>query len=85
MGICISSASSEIHQADDGLENVMHVQETIVSHGIEKVGSLYSKEGSKGVNQDAAILHQVGWCYLSFTRFHLLLLKLLLLIETFSI
>lgn len=58
MGICISSASSEIHQADDGLENVMHVQETIVSHGIEKLGSLYSKEGSKGVNQDAAVLHQ---------------------------
>ncbi|KAJ6435176.1 hypothetical protein OIU84_000405 [Salix udensis] len=52
MGICISSASSEIHQADDGLE------EQIVSHGIEKLGSLYSKEGSKGVNQDAAVLHQ---------------------------
>ncbi|KAH8504455.1 hypothetical protein Peur_045995 [Populus x canadensis] len=58
MGICISSASSEIHQADDGLENVMHVQEDIVSHGIEKRGSLYSKEGSKGVNQDAAVVHQ---------------------------
>ncbi|KAF9662335.1 hypothetical protein SADUNF_Sadunf18G0042200 [Salix dunnii] len=58
MGICISSASSEIHQADDDLENVMHVQENIVSHGIEKLGSLYSKEGSKGVNQDTAVLHQ---------------------------
>ncbi|CAK7353052.1 unnamed protein product [Dovyalis caffra] len=58
MGICISSAPSEIHQADDGLENVMHIQENIVSHGIEKLCSLYSKEGSKGVNQDAAIIHQ---------------------------
>ncbi|KAJ6743481.1 PROTEIN PHOSPHATASE 2C 72-RELATED [Salix viminalis] len=57
MGICVSSASSEIHQADDGLENVTHVQENTVSHGIEKLSSLYSKEGSKGVNQDAAIVH----------------------------
>ncbi|KAJ6698090.1 PROTEIN PHOSPHATASE 2C 72-RELATED [Salix purpurea] len=57
MGICVSSASSEIHQADDGLENVTHVQENTVSHGIEKLSSLYSREGSKGVNQDAAIVH----------------------------
>jgi hypothetical protein len=84
MGICISSASSEIHQADDGLENVMHVQEDIISHGIEKRGSLYSKEGSKGVNQDAAVVHQVGSCYLFFTRFHPLLFEVLLLIGTCS-
>lgn len=60
MGICISSASSGIHQAEDGLENVRYLDENIASNGIERLGSLYSKEGSKRLNQDAAILHQVS-------------------------
>lgn len=57
MGICISSASSEIHQAEDGLENVIYLEENIA---FNKLCSLYSREGSKGLNQDSAILHQVG-------------------------
>lgn len=51
MGICISVASSEIHQAED-------CQENIDSNGILRFGSLYSKQGSKGLNQDAAIFYQ---------------------------
>ncbi|KHG13132.1 hypothetical protein F383_17183 [Gossypium arboreum] len=58
MGICISIASSEIHdQAEDQHhfhENVLYFTETIPhTHG-----SLYSKQGTKGLNQDAAILYQ---------------------------
>ncbi|KAJ8759794.1 hypothetical protein K2173_009895 [Erythroxylum novogranatense] len=57
MGICISSASSGIHQAEDGFENVAYLQETIAYNGVQKIGSLYSKVGSKGLNQDAASLY----------------------------
>ncbi|KAJ0090549.1 hypothetical protein Patl1_12995 [Pistacia atlantica] len=59
MGICISSASSEIHdqpEINKGHEdNVLFLEQNIVS---KKLGSLYSKQGSKGLNQDAAILCQ---------------------------
>ncbi|KAK9273949.1 hypothetical protein L1049_018761 [Liquidambar formosana] len=58
MGICISVASSEIHETEDGNENVVYFEEGVDSNGIRRVGSLYSKEGSKGLNQDVAILHQ---------------------------
>ncbi|XVF35366.1 hypothetical protein REPUB_Repub18cG0139400 [Reevesia pubescens] len=61
MGICISVASSEIHQAEDChcQENVLSLAENIASIGIQRLsGSLYSKQGSKGLNQDAAILYQ---------------------------
>ncbi|XP_065849591.1 probable protein phosphatase 2C 72 [Euphorbia lathyris] len=58
MGICISSASSEIHQAEDALENIIYFkQENISSNGTQKLASLYSKQGSKGLNQDTALLH----------------------------
>ncbi|EEF45811.1 probable protein phosphatase 2C 72 [Ricinus communis] len=58
MGICISSASSEIHQAEDEHENGVYLGENIAFNGVDGLGSLYSKEGSKKLNQDAAILHQ---------------------------
>ncbi|MFQ6642848.1 hypothetical protein Gotur_018319 [Gossypium turneri] len=62
MGICISIASSEIHdQAEDQHhfhENVLYLTETIPSFGTHTHGSLYSKQGTKGLNQDAAILYQ---------------------------
>ncbi|XWS17658.1 hypothetical protein CRYUN_Cryun33cG0086500 [Craigia yunnanensis] len=58
MGICISVASSEIHKAEDCRENVLCLAENIASIGIQRLGSLYSEQGSKGVNQDAAILYQ---------------------------
>ena len=59
MGICISVASSEIHEAEDCQENVLNSAENIASNRIQRLGSLYSKQGSKGLNQDAAILRQV--------------------------
>ncbi|GMI97954.1 hypothetical protein like AT5G26010 [Hibiscus trionum] len=61
MGICISIASSEIHdEAEEHYchENVLYLPENIDSFGIQRVGSLYSKQGTKGLNQDAAILFQ---------------------------
>ncbi|XVE70954.1 hypothetical protein DITRI_Ditri10aG0111100 [Diplodiscus trichospermus] len=59
MGICISLPSSEIHEADQHCqENVIYLAENIASTGIQSHGSLYSKQGSKGLNQDAAILCQ---------------------------
>ncbi|TYH66304.1 hypothetical protein ES332_D06G113100v1 [Gossypium tomentosum] len=64
MGICISIASSEIHdQAEEQHhfhENVLYLTETIPSIGTHTHGSLYSKQGTKGLNQDAAILYQNG-------------------------
>ncbi|XP_039024253.1 probable protein phosphatase 2C 72 [Hibiscus syriacus] len=59
MGICISVASSEIHEDDDcHLNNLLFLAENIASLGIQRLGSLYTKQGSKGLNQDAAILYQ---------------------------
>ncbi|KAK8597542.1 hypothetical protein V6N13_094946 [Hibiscus sabdariffa] len=63
MGICISIASSEVHdEAEEqyychGNDDVS-LSENIDSFGIQRLGSLYSKQGSKGLNQDAAILFQ---------------------------
>ncbi|XP_050213804.1 probable protein phosphatase 2C 72 [Mercurialis annua] len=59
MGICSSSASSVIHQAEDGHENGS-LGDNIVFNGVDGLGSVYSKVGSKGLNQDAAIL-QLGY------------------------
>ncbi|GMI80364.1 hypothetical protein like AT5G26010 [Hibiscus trionum] len=59
MRICISVASSKIHEADDcHQDNVLFLSESIASLGIQGLGSLYTKQGSKGLNQDAAILYQ---------------------------
>lgn len=60
MGICISVASSEIHKVEDGHENAIFFQQRNDSKAIQRVGSVYSKEGSKGLNQDSAILYQVS-------------------------
>ncbi|GMI92581.1 hypothetical protein like AT5G26010 [Hibiscus trionum] len=61
MGICISVASSEIHGAesdDCNQDNVLFLPENIYPLGIQGLGSLYTKQGSKGLNQDAAIFYQ---------------------------
>ncbi|XVF89118.1 hypothetical protein PTKIN_Ptkin19aG0104900 [Pterospermum kingtungense] len=58
MGICISVASSEIHEAEECHGNVLYLADKIASNGIQRFGSLHSKQGSKGLNQDAAILYQ---------------------------
>ncbi|XP_060211269.1 probable protein phosphatase 2C 72 [Lycium barbarum] len=56
MGICISTASLEIHAVDFSNENVVHYQDN--NNGYQQVGSVFSQQGSKGLNQDSAILYQ---------------------------
>ncbi|KAK2661331.1 hypothetical protein Ddye_007864 [Dipteronia dyeriana] len=63
MGICISIASSEIHEVpENGHENVQEnailVEESFVSNEAKRLASVYSNQGNKGLNQDAAVLCQ---------------------------
>jgi serine/threonine protein phosphatase PrpC len=58
MGICISNASREIHEKENSQENLVYLEETMSTNEIHRLGSLYSHEGSKGLNQDAAIVYQ---------------------------
>ncbi|MED6186328.1 hypothetical protein PIB30_065622 [Stylosanthes scabra] len=60
MGICISIASSEIHGAPKEVygENVISFGANKVQGGNQGLCSAYSKQGTKGVNQDAASIHQ---------------------------
>ncbi|KAK6927301.1 PPM-type phosphatase-like domain, partial [Dillenia turbinata] len=55
MGICISIASSNIQEDKDGHEDAVFHRTSIVSN---EIGSVYSQQGSKGLNQDAAVLLQ---------------------------
>ncbi|XP_062019875.1 probable protein phosphatase 2C 72 [Rosa rugosa] len=57
MGICISCSVSG-QKIQDGNENAMFFGKNSGSFGTQSLGSLYSKEGSKGLNQDSAILYQ---------------------------
>lgn len=61
MGICLSNASGEIHEKKDSQENLVYYEEKISTNEIQRLGSLYSQEGSKGLNQDAAIVYQVSY------------------------
>ena len=65
MGICMSTESSEIHEApkEANDENAIVFQASKVVSGTHRLCSVYSKKGSKGLNQDAAILCQVGLLY----------------------
>ncbi|KAE9599951.1 hypothetical protein Lal_00046179 [Lupinus albus] len=56
MGICISIASSEIH----GSPEEVHDENVIIFEGsnVPKLLSVYSRQGTKGLNQDAASLHK---------------------------
>ncbi|KAK7321604.1 hypothetical protein VNO77_32414 [Canavalia gladiata] len=60
MGICISVASSEIHgipeEVHDG--NVTVFEASNFQNGNHRLYSVYSKGGTKGINQDAASLSQ---------------------------
>ncbi|XP_027356930.1 probable protein phosphatase 2C 72 [Abrus precatorius] len=60
MGICISAESSVIHGAPEEArdENVTVFKASNVLSGSEGLCSVYSKQGSKGLNQDAATLCQ---------------------------
>ncbi|GLT85509.1 hypothetical protein SLE2022_036980 [Rubroshorea leprosula] len=59
MGICVSVQSPEIHQADySQQENTLYFAQNAANDESRKLGSLWSKQGSKGLNQDAAILYQ---------------------------
>ena len=62
MGICISIASSEIHGAPKEVhhENVITFEASKVLNSNQGLCSVYSKQGTKGLNQDAASIHQVG-------------------------
>ncbi|CAI9260721.1 unnamed protein product [Lactuca saligna] len=55
MGICISRASPEIHEIDYGHDNIIYYQHTPSD---KRIGSIHTHQGSKGFNQDAAILYQ---------------------------
>lgn len=55
MGICIS-----VPEKDDDDENVTIFEERKkVLNGSQRLFSVYSKQGTKGLNQDAASIHQV--------------------------
>ncbi|KAK7311413.1 hypothetical protein RJT34_09545 [Clitoria ternatea] len=56
MGICISTESSGLEEARN--ENIIVFQTSKVLTGTWALSSVYSKQGSKGLNQDAAILCQ---------------------------
>ncbi|TKY74923.1 phosphatase 2C 72 [Spatholobus suberectus] len=60
MGICISSESSAIHGAPEEArgENVLVFEASKVQSETRGLCSAYSKQGSKGLNQDAATLRQ---------------------------
>nr|AFK42819.1 unknown [Lotus japonicus] len=60
MGICISLASSEIHGVPEEVhdENVTIFESNKVLNGNKRLCSVYSKQGTKGLNQDAASLYQ---------------------------
>ncbi|XP_022865422.1 probable protein phosphatase 2C 72 [Olea europaea var. sylvestris] len=57
MGICASIAS-EIHDDAYGQENAVYYREIGDTNGVHVIGSTYSHPGSKGFNQDSAILYQ---------------------------
>lgn len=60
MGICISTASSEIYAIEHGPENVVYYEElNNTADGNQRLGSLHTQEGSKGLNQDCAIIYEV--------------------------
>lgn len=60
MGICISTASSEIYAVEHGPENVVYYEETNnTADGNQGLSSLHTQQGSKGLNQDCAIIYQV--------------------------
>ncbi|RYR06047.1 hypothetical protein HN51_042206 [Arachis hypogaea] len=60
MGICISIASSEIHGAPKEVydESVITFEANKVVSGNQEFCSAYSKQGTKGPNQDAASIYQ---------------------------
>ncbi|KAG5591361.1 hypothetical protein H5410_041875 [Solanum commersonii] len=55
---CISSASFEIQPADFGNENVVHYDDNNINENQQVIGSVFSQQGNKGLNQDSAILYQ---------------------------
>ncbi|CAM8949568.1 unnamed protein product [Rhodiola kirilowii] len=54
MGVC---CSSQIHKIDE-TNSVHEIGLCFESENIDKVGSLFSKVGAKGINQDSAVLCQ---------------------------
>ncbi|XP_004245370.1 probable protein phosphatase 2C 72 [Solanum lycopersicum] len=55
---CISSTSFEIQPVDFGNENVVHYDDNNINENQCVIGSVFSQQGNKGINQDSAILYQ---------------------------
>ncbi|KAK4745546.1 hypothetical protein SAY87_011858 [Trapa incisa] len=67
MGLCLSSVSSVVHTESNEKENILHQNaiycearnQIVLPNGAQgSIGSVYSRTGSKGLNQDAGILYQ---------------------------
>ncbi|KAM3281226.1 putative protein phosphatase 2C 61 [Capsicum chacoense] len=58
MGMCVSTVSHEIHAVDFGNENVVHYEDNNINGYHQVIGSVFSQQGNKGLNQDSAILFQ---------------------------
>ncbi|XP_073129460.1 probable protein phosphatase 2C 72 [Henckelia pumila] len=58
MGICASVSSSEIHDDSYGDENSVYHRKVSTCKNGSQIGSTHSHAGSKGLNQDSAILYQ---------------------------
>ncbi|CAL9767297.1 unnamed protein product [Musa acuminata subsp. burmannicoides] len=56
MGICFSSASLEKQVRDENSVFVLEDNDSCPERGMRRLACLYSQQGKKGLNQDAAIL-----------------------------
>lgn len=59
MGICASISSPVIHDDSYGQESAVYYTGISSNESSQKIGSVYSHAGSKGLNQDCALLFQV--------------------------
>ncbi|KAL5728899.1 hypothetical protein ACHQM5_001926 [Ranunculus cassubicifolius] len=60
MGNCTSASTSpEIQEDIQGAQDsILTVDEILYSNGCPRLSSIYSQQGTKGVNQDAAVIYQ---------------------------
>ncbi|RRT61442.1 hypothetical protein B296_00044166 [Ensete ventricosum] len=59
MGICFSSASLEKKVRDENSVVLLEDKDSCPERGMRRLACLYSQQGKKGLNQDAAILCKV--------------------------
>lgn len=58
MGNCSSLASPAVQNDDDTRKNMVTIDETLQSNGCSRLTSMYSQKGSKGINQDSAVIYE---------------------------